>query len=156
MKKFFKPLLAAMALVFHRAEFTNVAEGFHRDGSITRTADAATATLYLVTTTGSDAAHFAIAGASDVPQGICQDIVGVGFVTKVLLLGKGPTKIAQGSAAIAAGDRVTVAAAGQCQTMNGITNGTYYCIGQALTACAGAGEQFEIVDCFPFQVTVSA
>jgi Uncharacterized conserved protein (DUF2190) len=156
MKKLINTLVAGMAIAFgRRAEFCNVAEGLYRDGSTTAIADNAFASLYLVTKAGSDAAHTDVCGASDVPKGVCQDILAAGDTGKVLLLGKGPTKIMQGSGAINADTFVVPDAAGQVKALPS-SNGTYYVIGRTITACAGANEQVAVNDCFPFQVTVSS
>ena len=163
MKTLIRKIRAACAvaqlLAFgRRQEFCNVAEGFHRDGQTTLIADAAIPSLYLLVKAGSDALHVNLCTAADRPRGVAQDKVAAGDYLKVALLGKGPTKPMQGGGAIPANTLVMPTAAGQvlavpaAGTGNG---GTYWVVGESNTACAGAGEQLEVLDCFPYQLVVA-
>src|SRR5438876_808545 len=57
-----------------RLRLSNIAEGTHGTGMLTKLTDAAISGRYKVVKFGSDAAHVAIiAAATDVPLGICTD-----------------------------------------------------------------------------------
>lgn len=126
-------------------------DGIHADGKIGHLlADAALTTRYLLVKTGSDAGHFAACGAGDKPLGPCLDEPAAAEdPATIALLGavKG-TVLMIGSEAIAAGVNVYTAAAGQTQNEPAVA-GTYYLVGQSVTACAGAGLPFEVAPCLP-------
>lgn len=156
MKKLLAILTAAMASAFgHHLIACNIAEGVHADGNLTLLADAALANKNLRVKFGSDASHFAVAGA-EAALGVCTDDPDTAENPyNVALLGaaKG-TLIGVGSAAIAAGDYVVGAAAGEFKTLP-TDAGTYYVEGKAVTACGGDGQEFEFIPCLPYAVTVS-
>lgn len=158
MQKLIRSLTAAMALAFgHSLIACNIAGGVHADGNLTLKADAALSARFLRVKFGSDASHFAIAGA-EAALGICTDDPDTAEDSyNVGLLGatKG-TQVGVGAAAIAAGDFITGTTGGKFITMTAIGNGTYYVEGKAVTACGGNNEEFEFIPCFPHAVTVSS
>lgn len=138
----------------HNATFGNIAEGTH-DAAVTRKTDAAITTRYLLYKVGSDAAHIAVGGASDIPIGTIEDEKSAAELTvAVNLLGKGGTKIMVASEAIDAGERVFAAGSGKVQDLPGST-GTYYQVGIALTAASADGDKIEVLDCVPIAVAVA-
>jgi hypothetical protein len=157
MKKLFRSLTAAMAMSFrHHLVACNIAGGVHADGNLTLKADAALSARFLRVKFGSDASHFALAGA-EAALGICTDdpdAVEDSYNVALFGASKG-TQVGVGSAAIAAGDYICGASGGKFQTMTSIANGTYYVEGKAVTACGGNNEEFEFVPCFPHAVTVA-
>ena len=108
----------------HRTGFlaANVAEGTREFDSLVP--DTAVPTRYLLTKRGSDAAHFAIAGAGDRPVGVCEDqtsAAGValpGLPLRVSRLGISTRskKVAVNSA-VAQDDLLVPAANGYAQTL---------------------------------------
>lgn len=135
-------LLAALAIglavLFRksgRTRFSNIGEGTHGSGNITKLTDAAITGRYKVVKKGSDDGHIAIvAAATDVPLGICSDeasaaelpvnvgVFGGSVGTKKVLLGG------------------TVAVNDELSSSNGTAiklptaSGTYYPFGRALQA----------------------
>jgi hypothetical protein len=132
----------------------NIAEGTHED-SITKLADAALTTRFLVVKVGTDIDHIAACGANDDPLGICTDEPSAAErEVNVDLLGTAKsTRKAVASEAITAGDRIFTAAAGKVSDLSAVA-GTYYCIGRALQAAAVDGDVIEFEPCFPIAVTV--
>ena len=121
----------------------------------TKVADAAIATQNLLVKFGSDADHIAVAGASDVPLGVCIDTPDAGDSVGVDLLGLGSlTKRVVASAEIVVGAELAAAAGGKVVTLP-TDAGTYYVVGRAFTAASGDGEELEMVSTLPRAVVVS-
>lgn len=122
----------------------NIAEGIHEDAKTLR-ADAASTTENLLVKIGSDADHYAIAGASDLPIGTqlgtpaaAEEVVAIG-----LLGASRSTRLMVASEAISAGEAVFAAANGKVQDIPAGA-GTYYQVGVALTAAAADGDIIEV------------
>lgn len=133
----------------------NVGEGTHT-GNITKLADAAITTRHLVVKIGTDAAHVALAGVSDIPLGVATDEPAAAEdPVNVALLGAGDsTLLGVASAAITAGDLLAPAASGKLRTLPA-TTGTYYIVGRAITAAGADGDTIEFVPSFPVQRVVA-
>jgi hypothetical protein len=153
--------LAAMFKIFAQGfrspllPMANIGEGVHA-GTITKKADAAIATRYLVVKIGSDIDHVAVAGTADIALGIASDepAAAEDLVAVQLLGSSGETRKVVASAAITAGDFVVTAASGKVRTLPAIT-GIYYIIGRALIAAAADGDLVEIDPCLPTQRVVA-
>jgi hypothetical protein len=147
----------ALGLMPRRGErsFANSLIGTHR-GSATRFADAIISTRYLLGTTGTDAQHVAVCGASAVPIGVISDeAASAGDEVTVELLGSsGNTVRMVASAAITAGVLVYTAASGKVSALTS-TSGTYYCVGVALTAASAANDVIEVDPCVAQKTVVS-
>jgi len=125
-------------------------------GSMTRIADAAQSIKHLLVKLGTDAAHIAINGVSDDPIGVCPDTPALGDSASVLLLGCAKETVTMvASAAITAGVRVFAAANGKVSALASTTNGTYFCVGKAVTAAAADLDEIQVDPCIPFSVVVS-
>ncbi len=144
----------------HRAGFlaANVAEGTREFDSLVP--DAAMPARHLLVKRGSDAAHFAIAGAGDRPIGVCEDqtsTAGValpGLPLRISRLGVSTrSKTVAVSSAVAQDDLLVPAANGYAQTLPAAA-GTYWVVGSAEQAVA-AGGTVEFIGCLPYKVTVS-
>lgn len=128
----------------------NIAEGTHED-SITKLADAAITTRFLLVKAGSDAEHIAVNGANDLPLGVCPDEPSAAEAeVAVQLFGCAKaTRVMVASEPIAADKEVFTAAAGKVQDAPTVA-GTYYRVGRALRAAGADGDAFE-VDPYPPQ-----
>lgn len=133
----------------------NIAEGTHKNAK-TYKADAAVTTRYLLAKIGSDAAHSAACGASDIPIGFMQDEAAAAEdLIAVELLGiSNRTLLGVASEAITAGEAVYTAAGGKLQDLPAGA-GTYYKVGHALTAASADGDLIEIQHCAPIATVVS-
>lgn len=127
------------ALIFKRRDrgviLANIGEGSHGSGQITKLTDAAITGRYRIMKVGSDAAHIAVAGAADVPLGICPDeAAGAELPVNVQLLGTmgSTTKVLLGGT-VAMNDELAATAGGAAIKLP-TTTGTYYPIGRALAA----------------------
>jgi hypothetical protein len=141
-----------------RLRFTsaiNIAEGTHQNAK-TYKADAAVTTRYLMAKIGTDAAHSAACGASDIPIGVMQDEAGAAEdLVAVELLGiSNRTLLMVASEAITAGEAVYTAAGGKVQDLPAGA-GTYHKVGHALTAAAADGDLIEVQHCAPIATVVS-
>lgn len=155
MKKLMNRCLAWLAGERETIEAANVGAGRHADGNLTLLADAALADHNLRVKLGSDANHFAVAGA-EAALGICTDDPDTAEDPyNVALLGaaKG-TLVGVASAAIAAGDYIVGQTTGRFRTLP-TSAGTYYVEGKAVTAASADGDEFEFVPCLPYAVTVT-
>lgn len=125
----------------------NIAEGRHSTGNLSKKADAVIATRYLLVKFGTDVDHIALAGAADIPLGVCTDLAeAIEDPVNVHLLGSAPgTQFMVASAAIALGDFLQPAANGQVATLTAAA-GTHYNVGRALNAAGAQGDLVE-VDC---------
>lgn len=132
-----------------------VADGTHK-ASLTLLSSAAVGTRNLVGAIGADAAHVAVAGASDVPLGLITDEAAAAEEpVNVELFGVGErTLVGVASAAIALGAFVVPAANGKLRTLP-TAAGTYHIVGRAIAAASGDNDTFEFVPCFPIQRVVS-
>lgn len=125
-------------------------------GTMTKIADAAQAIQHLLVKFGTDADHIAIAGVADVPIGTCPDTPALGDSAAVQLLGCAKESLTMvASAAVTVGARVFAAASGKVSVLATGTNGTYYCVGQALTAASDDLDEIQVDPCVPFSVVVT-
>lgn len=133
----------------------NIASGTHA-GAVTRKADAAIATRYLIGKYGSDADHIAIGTASAAPMGVITDEAAAAEdIVAVELLGvSARTLLMVASAAISADTDVYTAANGKVQELPAAA-GTYYKVGRTLTASGADGDQIEVAHCHPLATVVS-
>ncbi len=149
----------------HRAGLlaANIAEGTREFDSLVP--DAAVPVRYLVVKRGSDAQHFAIAGAGDRPIGVCEDQSGTagvalpGLALRISRLGVSTRskKVAINSV-VAQDDLLVPAASGYAQTLP-TAPGTYWVIGSAEQAGAASGVSgtptvVEFIGCLPYKVVV--
>ena len=137
-----------------------VADGIHEQGFLTKLADAAFASRYLLVQFGTDADHVALADATHAALGPCYEApsandVAIGVPIRVDLFGKKGTKLVVASAAVVAGATLIQAAAGKVVTLPTSGGGTGLVIGRALTAASGDGEVLEVQDCVPYAVTIA-
>ena len=125
------------------AEFANIAEGVYENGVKTYLADAAIATRYFLVKQGSDARHIAVSAAvADKILGVAIDEPGAAedeVAIAVLGAYRGTIKMVA-DAAIAAGDYLSSNGNGKVVT----AVATRYCVGKALTAASGAGDEIEV------------
>jgi hypothetical protein len=137
------------------AYFANIAEGTHM-GSLSKKADATNATRHLLTKFGSDADHYALCGASDIPLGPTPDEAdAIDDLNEIRLLGiHKETLLMIASEAITAGEAVYTAAGGKVQDLPAGA-GTYYKVGYALTAAAADGDKIEVQHCAPIATVVT-
>jgi hypothetical protein len=133
----------------------NIAEGTH-EGVITKLADGAITTRFLVGKAGSDIHHVVACGASDDPIGVIEDEASAAEdAMAVALFGaSGRTLKVVASEPITAGVRVYTAANGKVQDLPEGA-GTYYLLGRALQAAGADGDVIEIDPCFPIATVVS-
>ena len=131
----------------------NIAAGTH-EGAITKLADAAITTRFLLVTFGTDAAHIAVNGASDNPLGVCTDEAAAAEEpVNVALLGAGAQTVKMvASEAVDAGEEVYSAASGKVSDLP-TAAGTYYRVGKALDEATADGDEIE-VDPYPPQAVV--
>jgi hypothetical protein len=137
------------------AYFANIAEGTHC-GSISKKADATNATRHLLAKFGSDADHYALCGASDIPIGpVTDEADAIDDLNEIVLLGiKNETVLMIASEAITAGEAVFTAANGKVQDLPAGA-GTYYQVGYALTAAAADGDKIEVQHHAPIKTVVT-
>jgi hypothetical protein len=128
-----------------RVRLANIAEGRHFTGNVSKKADAVISTRYLLVKFGTDVDHVNLAGAADIPLGVCTDLAeAIEDPVNVNLLGCAPgTQFMVASAAIALGDFLQPAANGQVATLTA-TTGTHYNVGRALNAAAAQGDLVEV------------
>ena len=136
--------------------FANIAEGTHL-ASMTKKADAAISTRYLLLKAGTDADHVDICGAVDKPEGVSPDEAAAAEDRiSFFLLGIGDeTRLMVASEAITAESEVYTAAAGKVQNEPAVA-GTYYHVGKAKTASAADGDLIEVEPCKPQKLVVIA
>lgn len=128
--------------------FANVGERTHRE-TITKKADAAIA-RYLLVKFGTDADHFAVAGATDQPIGATGDETAAAEDLCVInLLGTYPGGVKlTANAAITVGAAVFSAAGGKVTPLASSIAGSRY-VGIALTATAADGDLLEVATILP-------
>lgn len=152
---FVSAIRGAFASTPREYALANINEGVHDAGRITRKADAAIATRHFLVKVGSDANHIAVAGAADIPLGVCQDEPSAAEETcTVQLLGSTDRTLLMVASAAIVNDTFVVAAAGAKIRTLPATTGTYYIIGRALQAAAADGDVIEVDPCFPIQRVV--
>ena len=134
----------------------NIAEGTHEGGMVTKLADGAITTRFLIGKVGSDINHVVACGASDDPLCVIEDEAAAAEdpMNVVLFGSAGRTLKVVASEPISAGARVYTAASGKVQDLPA-SNGTYYRIGRALQAAAADGDVIEIDPCFPVAEVVT-
>lgn len=126
----------------HQPVFANVAEGIHT-GSLTRPLNAALTHRYRLVKPGASTEAVELCGTSDKPLGINTDSGSEGDLINVELPGNTATTLLVTAAeALDAGSDLYTAGAGKVQGQPG-TAGTYYHIGQSLTAATGDGDVIE-------------
>ncbi len=133
-------------------------DGTHANGILGHLrADAAHSARHLAVKRGTDVDHFAVAGASDFPLGICIDTPAAAEAEgAVALFGSATgTLKAVASEAIAADAEVFMAASGKLQDRPAAA-GSYWRVGRAVTAATGDGDQFEISHHVPVRVSILA
>lgn len=150
----------------------NIAEGVHEGAKITKLADVALTSRFLVVKVGSDIDHVAICTASDIPLGIATDEPTAADIasdtaggreyfsrTNVNVFGGALQETQRGQAGsanggvIAAGDFITADAAGQLKTKPAAGGGACYCVGRALQATTAQGQVFEFTPMFWYQAS---
>lgn len=157
MKRLFKNLIARFGrpkLVY----LSNIAEGVHGDGNVTKKADAVQALRHVLVKIGSDASHVAVTTANtEIPLGICDDeAAAIEDDVNVQILGSKPgTVLVRAHAAIDAGDLLVPAAAGRAQTIDGLSGVTTYIIGRALNAATTQDDLVEVAHCVPVQRVIA-
>lgn len=130
-------------------------------GRATRLADAAFTSRYLLAKAGSDASHIAICTAADKPLGVVPDMTpttdtDTSYPLPVNFLGLNEdTERMIASGVIAIDAMVVPDAAGQVKSLPTSGGGTTYIIGKAVSAAAAAGDQIEVIPCFPYLVTIA-
>ncbi len=137
---------------------SNIAEGVHGDGCVTKKADAAQALRHALVMFGSDVDHVAVTTANtDIPLGICDDEAAAAEDNiNVQVLGqKSGTILGRAHASITQGDYLVPAAAGRVQTMTGLTSVTTYIFGVALNAATTQDDLVEIAHCAPVQRVIA-
>jgi len=129
-------------------KLANIAEGTHVD-SVTKLADAAITTRYLLVKEGTDVDHIATCGADECPVGVCEDEPSAAEMpVNVALFGCAQrTRKMVASEEISSMALVYTAADGKVQDEPAVA-GTYYRVGRALTAASTDGDEIE-VDPYP-------
>jgi len=127
-------------------------------GRTTAVADAAFTSRFLIAKRGAYYYSIAIAGQGDTPYGVVPDMTpttdtDLSYPLPVHILGLNEdTERMIASGAIAIDNLITTDASGQVRALPG-ASGTYWIIGKAKTATAAAGDQCEVIPCFPYQLT---
>ena len=137
---------------------SNIAEGVHGDGCITKKVDAVQALRNVLVKIGSDIDHVAVTtAATEIPLGVCDDeAAAIEDNINVQILGnKQGTILVRAHAAIGIGAFVVPAAAGRAQTIVGLTGVTTYIIGIALNAASNQDDLVEIAHCVPVQRVIA-
>lgn len=134
----------------------NIAEGTH-EGSLTKKADAAITTRYLLVKFGTDVNHVAINTDGDKPLGVCtdeaaaaEDLVAVEPMELALR-----SQLMVASEIIALDADVFTADDGKVQNEPAVA-GTYYKVGRAITAAGADGDVIEVLPCAPVALVVPA
>jgi len=123
--------------------------------TLTLLATSAIAAEHLLVKFGADAQHAVLAGAADLPIGTVPDTPSAGDECAVNLLGATNETIEMvASAAIDAGALVCVTTGGKVKTLP-TANGTYYVVGQTVSAAAANNDLVEVVSCVPYKIVIS-
>ncbi len=142
-RKFFAPRLVLLA---------NIAEGTHKNGCITKLANAAQATRHVLVKIGSDIDHVAVTTAcTEIPLGVTDDEADAAEDRiNVQILGqKKGTILIVGTAT--EGDMLEAAGSGKAVTLTGGA-GAHYIIGRALNTATD--DLIEVAHCLPVLRTV--
>lgn len=140
----------------HRIALCNIGEGTFAEGRVSKLADAAVTTRYLLAKEGSDADHFDICGAANRPWGVITDEAAIGDMVNLELFGLINRSILMvASEAITAGSDIYAAANGKVQD-EPATAGTFYRVGRALTAAGADGDVLSVIPLPPVKVIVLA
>lgn len=133
----------------------NIAEGTHA-GTITKLADAAITTRFLLVKPGTDGNHIALSGANDCPLGVCEDEPSAAEEpVAVALLGCSPRTVKMvANGEITALAEVYTAASGKISAVSAVA-GTYYRVGRAIQASTGDGDTIEVDPYPPTALVVS-
>ncbi len=136
--------------------FCNIAEGVHA-GNVSRSAEVAFKTRYLLGKKGAADNQVNICGAADDPLGVVTDEPALGDNTNVRLLGSaGETQRMVASKAMTVGDKVYTAVDGKVQDEPAAA-GIYYRVGTVLSSPAAAdGGVLEVETHPPIKVNVLA
>ena len=127
----------------------------HPNGVLTKDAEAAVATKYLLVRQGTAANQVLIGTAADKPLGIAQSTAAADELLTVHALGASQdTQLVIAGGTIARGDRVYTAASGKVTAISA-TPGTYWMVGEALTG-GSSNAVIEILPCLPVQTVVIA
>lgn len=111
-------------------------------GCVTRFAEAALATRYVLVKKGTADDEVLVCGATDRPLGVIQDSAALDEEVSVQLLGGSIGSVPMvASKAIDVNDLVYTAAAGKVTDTSGAG---VYCVGVALTAAAADGDVFDV------------
>ena len=127
-------------------------------GRATAVADAAFTSRYLIAKRGANTYSIAIAGQGDSPYGVVPDMTpttdtDLSYPLPVNILGLNEdTERCIASGAINVDQLITTDAAGQVRALPAAA-GTYWILGKARTATVAAGDQVEVIPCFPYQLT---
>jgi len=121
----------------------NVGEGCHNKGKLTKKADAAIATKYLLVKVGTDADHVAACGATDRPLGVCYDEADAAedYVAVFTFGAAGETLLMIANGAVTMGDLLYTAASGKVSSYAAAGS---FCVGRALTTATADGDQVEV------------
>lgn len=133
-------LAIGLAVLFRKrtgkVRLANIAEGVHGEGALTKLTDAAITGRFRVVKFGSDAAHIAVAVATDTaPLGICPDEApGAESPVNVKLFGQvtGTLRCLL-AGTVAVGDQLAATTGGATIKLP-VAPGTYYPYGRALQA----------------------
>ncbi|MGF1450265.1 MAG: hypothetical protein ACFB20_12730 [Opitutales bacterium] len=132
---------------------SNIAEGTHA-GNLSRVLEAAVTTRYLLARTGSGTDGILVGTATDLPVGVITDEGAIGDVVNVALLGSAAsTRLVVANGNIAAGRLIVASTAGKVVALPSAP-GSYFVVGQAITAAANGG-LVEFDPCVPYQRVVS-
>jgi hypothetical protein len=153
-------LTIGLAVLFRKPRgsirMSNIAEGSHGTGRTTKLTDAAVSGRFRVVKFGSDAAHVAVAIATDTaPIGICTDEASAAELpVNVSLFGQtGSTLKCLLGGTVAAGDELAATTGGAVIKLPTAT-GTYYPFGRALQAGV-SGDVIEFASYVPIARAVA-
>ncbi|MDR2737381.1 MAG: DUF2190 family protein [Puniceicoccales bacterium] len=140
---------------------SNSAVGTHA-GNVTKLAEEAVATKYLLGKFGTEESNVAICNGADFPVGIITDEAGAPATdgaketVNVALLGGSDTLLAVASGAISAGSIIIPSDGGKVRALPAATasDATYGVIGFALTSASSDGQLIEFASCIQRQHVV--
>jgi hypothetical protein len=127
--------------------------GSHEGSLVTRIAEAAFDSPYLLCRKGTAARQILVGTATARPLGTVADSAALAGNIGIMLLGGPASQILVASGVIAVDAPVYTDAAGKVSATP--ASGSYL-VGTALTAAAGDGSEFECLTCFPMPVTSPA
>jgi hypothetical protein len=157
MKKFLAFLRRAFSAPVALIPAANIAEGTH-EGGISKLADAAITTRYLLVTRGTDDDHIAaVTAITDEPLGVCEDEPAAAedpVNVQLLGLSARTMKMVAGEAIASINTRLYMGATGKVMKESG-TPATYWFVGKNLTVAGADGDVIEVIPAFPTQFIVS-